>query len=502
MSWVILFIILGLAYAAMMAFDHIWDRLERDEPPRVYSRFPFLGHFIGLVWNGVSFFNKLRERSHLPILTISVLGRKVYVIHSPALISQVHRKPDVLSNNGPFMETVFARIMGIDPEGMALIKSNAEQRGSLRREMQEMDHFLLNPAEDSMKQAYCNTMSEIAQGLSGIGICGSVKVDLMKWLQRMLLRCTSIAMYGPNNPFEKKPTLLQDFWDYEAGLKSLTLDVYPEITALATVKARQRVVDNFKEFYEHPESQRVASLVQNRTAVSHRFGCSKDHVARFELGLLSGLLMNTVPALFWILGYITEDRLLLSRILDEIPSVIEKTETGALTIKISAIKSCCPILDSAYQETLRIAGSNISAMEVLEDTVLGGKWLLKKGAMVQIPAFAIHMDPGIWGPDAAEFDAERFIKKETNLSHSNFQSFGGGATLCPGRHLARAEILGVTVLMLFMFDVAFSDKTPKLPAKNVNNLGAIMKPKTKLELILTRKSGMEHVKWDFSQVLI
>jgi hypothetical protein len=46
---------------------------------------------------------------------------------------------------------------------------------------------------------------------------------------------------------------------------------------------------------------------------------------------------------------------------------------------------------------------------VLEDTLLDGQYLLKKGNVLHIPAKPIHKDTSAWGPQAGVFDPYRFI---------------------------------------------------------------------------------------------
>lgn len=53
-----------------------------------------------------------------------------------------------------------------------------------------------------------------------------------------------------------------------------------------------------------------------------------------------------------------------------------------------------------------------------------------------------------------EFYHKRFVK-EPKIKHDPvaFRAFGGGATLCPGRHFASTEILAFASIILLRFDI-------------------------------------------------
>jgi len=70
-----------------------------------------------------------------------------------------------------------------------------------------------------------------------------------------------------------------------------------------------------------------------------------------------------------------------------------------------------------------------------------------------IPAPVHHTNPNAWGNDVHEFDHRRFHPKNKRHSAVSFRGFGGGTTLCPGRHFASTEILVFAAIMILRFDV-------------------------------------------------
>lgn len=57
------------------------------------------------------------------------------------------------------------------------------------------------------------------------------------------------------------------------------------------------------------------------------------------------------------------------------------------------------------------------------------------------------------GDTATSFDPERFLRHETRMRGQSFRPFGGGVTLCPGRFLARQEVLMFVATVMWRFDL-------------------------------------------------
>lgn len=75
--------------------------------------------------------------------------------------------------------------------------------------------------------------------------------------------------------------------------------------------------------------------------------------------------------------------------------------------------------------------------------------------MVLIPSTVQHSSSTAWGDGVNDFDHKRFVK-EPGVKKYNpvaFRAFGGGATLCPGRHFASTEILAFASVIILRFDV-------------------------------------------------
>lgn len=75
----------------------------------------------------------------------------------------------------------------------------------------------------------------------------------------------------------------------------------------------------------------------------------------------------------------------------------------------------------------------------LSDTIIGGKYPVKKGEVVTVPTGALHRQPE-WGDNVEFFDPERFTpERSAGRSGSVFKPFGTGARSCIGRQFALHE---------------------------------------------------------------
>lgn len=304
--------------------------------------------------------------------------------------------------------------------------------------------------------------------------------------------------------FDEVLLLTSAYRQFESGVKGLTMGVFPSLTAAKPARARRHLVNAFMEFFENDSAANgeTCEFIRRLGDVAYQFNRDSDYLARYFFAVFCAFIINTVPVTFWTVGHIVENPFLLSRIRAELAAVVgaapmEGAAVGGeprLRFDVAALRERCPLLVSTTTEVLRYVGASTSTLIVHEDVYIDDQYLLTKGALVQISATAVHSDPDIWGPNAANFDPERFLKPG-KVHPSAYRTFGGGSTLCPGRHLASDEILVFTAMFLHSFDVGFTADTPRLPRRDDTNMLSITKPKEDLVLGLSRRQGMEKASW-------
>ncbi|KAF2312643.1 hypothetical protein GH714_039357 [Hevea brasiliensis] len=119
------------------------------------------------------------------------------------------------------------------------------------------------------------------------------------------------------------------------------------------------------------------------------------------------------------------------------------------------------ILTMVIQETLRLYPPSMFVIrEALEDIKLKNI-MVPKGMDIQIPVAILHRNPDIWGPDADQFNPERFA---TSKNAQAYMPFGIGARTCAGQHFAKAELKVILSLILSKFGLSLSPAYIHSPA--------------------------------------
>jgi len=136
-------------------------------------------------------------------------------------------------------------------------------------------------------------------------------------------------------------------------------------------------------------------------------------------------------------------------------------------VDIDHITQRCPMLRSIAEEILRLTAYSASTRYISSDTIIGGK-TLRKGNRIMMPFRQIHRDMAIWGDKPQDFDPERFLKNP-KLKRFNM-AFGGGATQCPGQHLAVYSMMLLAAIVVNKFDVQLDPPGQKFPEQDLGEL--------------------------------
>ncbi|WP_055589053.1 bifunctional cytochrome P450/NADPH--P450 reductase [Streptacidiphilus griseoplanus] len=114
------------------------------------------------------------------------------------------------------------------------------------------------------------------------------------------------------------------------------------------------------------------------------------------------------------------------------------------------------VIPRILEETLRLwAPIPLIAKAPIEDTVLGGRYELKKGTRANILMGPLHSHPKAW-ERPEEFDIDRWLPENRAQQHPHaYKPFGNGVRACIGRQFALTEARLALALVLQKFK--FSD---------------------------------------------
>jgi cytochrome P450 len=207
-------------------------------------------------------------------------------------------------------------------------------------------------------------------------------------------------------------------------------------------------------------------------------------------------LSNTVPIVMWIIIEVIRDPALLQALREEVATAYTTdSTTGENELDIGKV-SALPLLHSVLTEVLRLH-MNFNLIRNVNQPIVVDGFTIPRGVMLQAPMRTAHYDEAAWGSEghpAAEFWAERHVTwKEVQDESGNtikqrafamaarptsFFPFGtstlpslllntdcylagGSHEICPGRHLAKHEILTVVALLIYKFDMEIEGWTHK-----------------------------------------
>ncbi|GAB1315961.1 Cholesterol 7-alpha-monooxygenase [Madurella fahalii] len=488
----------GAVVAALLAvylFLYRWQFLKThpNEPPIIPSAVPFVGHLLGMALQGGRYVKNLGLRNpDKPIFTLPVPRSRIYVVTDPSLAAAVQRASKTLSFT-PLVPDITHRVLGLDDETVAIVRQHidpepGEPRGFLA-DIHDMVYSYLGPGE-ALNELSLDAVRELAKqvdryvkalrGSKG----GKETVDLLTWIRHFVAISTAQFLYGDENPLAVHPELESAFWDFDHGLGGLLMGLFPSITARKAYRGREALAAAFEEYLTLGRHKDASPIIQKRVAIALQHGWTLRAAARSEVSFLFAGIVNTATTTFWIVLHLFASPDLLSAVRGDLSASFppDRSDPHTLTLDLNSLKTCSPTLASVLRETLRYTSDNYSTRLVKAPTTLPGGYRLSQGSVVQISGGTIHADRRIWGADAGAFNPFRFLSspsassfassfssssptenmpsKEHDSPHPKttthpaaFRAFGGGKTLCPGRHFATAEITALAAMLVTRFDV-------------------------------------------------
>ena len=432
----------------------------------------------------------------------------MYIVTAPELIQAIQKYPKKLAF--PPIEAKFSHnVCGASATAREIVDRNVngeEGEWGISVDTYNVMRAALAPGAglDAMNRVMVQTIAASIDDLVPVGT-NQVNIKLNDWLRQTVTIATTDSVYGPQNPFKDRK-IADAFWDFESDLVKLLVGFLPSITARKGIAARTKVSNALERYFESGAHEDGSILVKNRYDAAIKNGFTIEDWAPYEVGGALAVLVNTAPAAFWMIFLVYADPELLADIRAEIEPImtVSKTKMGLVrSLDITNLKESCSLMTSTFQEVLRFRSMGTSVRQVMEDTTIKGDWLLKKDAMIQMPSRVIHTDSSIWGQDVDVFNPRRFLKdyqqqtaKKPNAAA--FRAFGGGTTLCPGRHFATNEVLAVVTMMVMRYDLSPLGGKWTLPTvKNTNMASVVMTPDTEVEVTASRRKGYEEGKWAF-----
>ncbi|EEH38906.2 benzoate 4-monooxygenase cytochrome P450 [Paracoccidioides lutzii Pb01] len=114
-----------------------------------------------------------------------------------------------------------------------------------------------------------------------------------------------------------------------------------------------------------------------------------------------------------------------------------------------------PFLQACIKEALRIFGPASMGLPRIapEGGITFGDRTIPQGTIVSVNIWVMHYSKETWGPDAREFNPDRWLGEDALHLAKYFIPWGMGYASCPGQNLARIELNKICATLVRDYDI-------------------------------------------------
>ena len=487
--------VIGLCLVAVLALDRLYQRFSHrwtNEPPMLPYRIPIVGHALMfgsdvfglfrhaecvlLVPCGLDNVLTRTDRETFPNCqpySLMMFGKRLYVCFTSALfdfiscskqvfpdpkdVSTIFRNPKSLPFL-PLIESLSGLAWDISPEGMKILtKVDPDTGDSLFRNAHVFYREALKPGPqlDTLTLNFLKHLNEALDAFDRENENSAIESpSLMRWSKQILGTASTNAMMGPTL-LRANPDLLPNVWLVEEGF-FLFINKVPRIFARKQYEGRDRAIGAFDNYFAQKEEERegCVRMIGERERELREAGLNNRDVAAYSYSAYAALLNNANPMAYHLLRHIFSPTS-LSQLRAEVAPAFALSDRITTLDQLNYLIMSCPLLRAFYYETLRVHSANSSNRKVVEETLVGG-YTLRVGRNVLLPSYVQHNKEEYFGSDTSQFNPERFLESASKKANPKMvRAFGGGVSLCSGRHFASSEILSYTASILWKYNVVF-----------------------------------------------
>uniref|UniRef100_A0A8C6QUY9 25/26-hydroxycholesterol 7alpha-hydroxylase n=1 Tax=Nannospalax galili TaxID=1026970 RepID=A0A8C6QUY9_NANGA len=337
-------------------------------------------------------------------------------------------------------------------------------------------HLLQGKALDSLLENMIQILNQIFE--SKLLKTTNWKTERMfPFISSLVFETTFTTIYGKILAGDREKIigdLRDDFFKFDDKFPYLVSDI--PIQFLGNVKSIRKKLIKCLTSEKLTTLQGSSEIVHRRQDILEKYYRVEDfEIGAHHLGLLWASVANTIPAMFWTMYYLLQYPEVMKVLRDEVEGLLQSTGQ-----KIGPGLSLCfdreqldslVCLESTILEALRLSSFSSVFRFVEEDMSLDleiDKYCLRKGDFVAIFPPVVHCDPEVFeAPEEFRFDRfledgkkkKNFFKRGKKLQYFMIP-FGLGASKCPGRYFAIAEIKMLLIMFLTYFDLEVIDKKP------------------------------------------
>ncbi|CAN0838004.1 Cytochrome P450 90A1 [Linum grandiflorum] len=286
-----------------------------------------------------------------------------------------------------------------------------------------------------------------------------VRLNLGSWSDRVLLQEEAKKLMS-KDPGEWTEMLRRQYLLLIEGFFTLPIPLF-STTYRRAIQARTKVAEALMLVVRERRKEAAKKNDMLAALLAAEDGLRDEEIVDLLVNLLVAGYETTSTTMTLAVKFITETPLALSQLREEHDEIRGRKVERDDSIEWSDYKSM-PFTQCVVNETLRVA--NITGgvfRRAIADIPVNG-YTIPKGWKVFASFRAVHMNQDYF-KDARTFNPWRW--QQTNSTANLFTPFGGGARICPGYELARAQ-LSVFLhhfVTCFSWDAAEEDKVVFFP---------------------------------------
>jgi cytochrome P450 len=427
----------------------IVDTGELPHPP---YRVPILGDVLGLNPR-TPFQSSLPQTKKLgPISARKLLGTEMVAVSGLDLVAEVHD------------ETRFGKYVGHHLTPLREVIGDALITVETDDPNWKLAHDILKPAfsREAMQGYHSIMLQAIREMLDlwdGAADTGR-RVDVNADATRLALESIGRAGFGyPFGSFDRRrPHAFISAMN--RMLKYASWSTFPLLTRLLRPAIRRsgavmgRIVDDVIQARRDGAGSETGDLLDLMLNSTHPTTGGRLDPVNIRQQVITFIVAGhetTSGALSFALHYLTQNPDVLARAKAEVDALWGTSDNPEPAYgDVAKLRYVRAVLD----EALRLWPTAPGYLRVArKDTVLGGRYRIKKGQWVLVVLPLVQRDPRVW-PDPEKFDPDRFAPGQMKSRAHAYKPFGTGQRACIGRQFALHEAVLTLALILHRYDLA------------------------------------------------
>ncbi|XP_048366543.1 5-beta-cholestane-3-alpha,7-alpha-diol 12-alpha-hydroxylase [Sphaerodactylus townsendi] len=468
-----------------------------NEPPLAKGSIPWLGCALDFRRDGVDFLRRM-QKQHGDIFTVLLGGDYFTFLMDPLSFGTVVKEARAKLDFNEYAHELVNKVFGYEPSQTThKIVESASTKHLKGSGLVVMTQAMM----DGLRTVMFHSLGSAEGGKRWR------QDGLFHYCYNAVFRAGYLALYGnkshesatdsqeaKKDDFQHSEEVYNEFRKYD--------QLFPRLATSTLSFGKRKEAEHLKRLFwdllsvkNVYQKDNISRWVSDQEQQLAEEGMPEYMRDRFMFLLLWAAQGNTGPASFWLLLHLMKNPEAMEDVGKEVDRVVKESgqevKPGREVINITKeMLTDTPVLDSAVEETLRLAAAPLLIRAVVDDMKLkmndGREYALRKGDRIGIfPYLAAHMDPEIH-PQPHVFKYDRFLnqngtKKEFYKNGEKVKYFtmpwGAGTSMCPGRFFAVNEMKLFAFLMLTYFEVELVNKDEEVPPLDKTRYGfGVMQP--------------------------